>query len=135
MKRKKLTRHLSVREVLFFHSAAIQEFGGLHGVRDLHALHAALERPKQTFDGRDLYPDVFFKAAALFHSLALNHPFVDGNKRTAITAAAIFLRHNGFFLQAKRNSLYRYVLHIVKQKPEITAIAEWLRKNCVSVAG
>lgn len=117
--------------MLFFHSAAIQEFGGLHGVRDLHALHAALERPKQTFGGRDLYPDVFLKAGALLHSLALNHPFIDGNKRTAITAVAIFLRYNGYRLETKRGFLFRYALYVVKKKPEASEIAEWLKKNCV----
>jgi len=68
---------------------------GSHGVRDLHLLEAAAARPQATFEGKDLYSDIFSKAAALLDSIIRNHPFLDGNKRTAIGAACLFLERNG----------------------------------------
>lgn len=61
-------------------------------MRDIGLLQSAIARPQATFEGRDLYGDIFAKAAALMHSLVQNHPFLDGNKRTAIGAVVIFLR-------------------------------------------
>ncbi len=76
-------KYLSAEQVLFIHSRLIDETGGSHGIRDTGLLQAAVERPKATFGGKDLYPDIFYKAAALLESLIKNHPFIDGNKRTA----------------------------------------------------
>ena len=90
-----MTVTLSAQQVLFIHARLIEATGGEHGVLDLGLLQAAVARPQATFDGADLYASLFQKAAALMESLAQNHPFVDGNKRTAITAAALFLLQNG----------------------------------------
>ena len=79
-----MIRYLLPEQVLFIQSRLIQSTGGTHGVRDLSMLLSALGRPQATFDGNDLYGDVFSKAAALMDSLIRDHPFVDGNKRTAI---------------------------------------------------
>ncbi|MCJ7584226.1 MAG: type II toxin-antitoxin system death-on-curing family toxin [Anaerolineales bacterium] len=78
--------------------------GGAHGVRDLAMLESAVARPQTTFGGKDLYPDLFTKVAALLDSLINDHPFVDGNKRTGITAAALFLRRNGYRLKASHGT-------------------------------
>lgn len=80
----------------------IDKTGGSHGVRDLGLLESAVMRPKATFGGEELYSDVFSKAAALMHSLIRNHPFVDGNKRTGIAAAGLFLAQNGVQLTGKK---------------------------------
>ncbi|HUM70888.1 MAG TPA: type II toxin-antitoxin system death-on-curing family toxin, partial [Chloroflexota bacterium] len=90
-----MTEYLTAQQVLFIHARLIATTGGEHGVRDIGLLESAVARPQATFDGVELYPDLFHKAAALMESLAQNHPFVDGNKRTAITATAMFLRRNG----------------------------------------
>lgn len=87
-----MTRYLTPQQVLFIHARLIATTGGEHGVRDVGLLASAVARPQATFDGADLYPDLSEKAAALMDSLTRNHPFVDGNKRTAIAAAALFLR-------------------------------------------
>jgi death-on-curing protein len=79
-------KYLSATQVLFVHSRLIDTTGGAHGIRDLGLLQSAVSRPKATFGGKDLYPDIFHKAAALMESLVKNHPFIDGNKRTAITS-------------------------------------------------
>ena len=89
-------QYLSPEQVLFIHARLIAETGGEHGVRDIGLLQSAVARPKATFDNKELYPDVANKAAALMESLINNHPFVDGNKRTGITAAVLFLRINNY---------------------------------------
>jgi len=86
--------YLTAEQVLFIHARIIEETGGAHGVRDLGLLESAAARPQATFDGEDLYPDLFTKAAALMHALIQNHPFVDGNKRTGTVAAGLFLEIN-----------------------------------------
>ena len=77
-------KYLSLEDVLLYHERIIQESGGSEGIRDFGLLHSAIERPKASFAGKDLYQDIFTKAAALVHSLVLNHPFIDANKRTAL---------------------------------------------------
>ena len=81
-----MTDYLSLEQVLDLHRVQIRRFGGATGLRDRGALEAALGRPQMTFGGEDLYPDVAAKAAALMHSLVMNHPFVDGNKRAGAHA-------------------------------------------------
>jgi death-on-curing protein len=127
-----MTRYLSVEQVLFIHARLIDETGGSHGVRDVGLLDAAVMRPRATFGGIDLYPDLFTKAAALLHSLVRNHPFVDGNKRTGITASGIFLAQNGIRLVASSSDLEAFTLSVVTQSIEIETLAGWLEANSQS---
>src|SRR3990172_10842143 len=90
---------ITLEQLLTIHEDQIDRYGGSHGIRDLNLLESALFRPQTTFSGEDLYKTIFDKAAALMHSLILNHPFVDGNKRTAVVAAIIFLLQNGWMLK------------------------------------
>jgi death-on-curing protein len=85
-----VTVYLSLGQALELHRVQIRRFGGSAGLRDRGALEAALARPQMTFGGEDLYPDVASKAAALMHSLVMNHPFVDGNKRVGAHASVLF---------------------------------------------
>lgn len=123
-------KYLSAQQVLFLHARLITESGGSHGLRDLAGLESALARPQATFDGRELYPDVFTQAAALLDSLVNNHPFLDGNKRTGIAAAALFLRINGHRLRASNDELEAFTLRVVGTKIEIPTAAAWLQRNC-----
>lgn len=95
-----MTRYLSLGEVVSPHRAIIAATGGADGVRDLGGLESALAQPKATFGGTDLHPTSVDKAAALCSSLALNHPFVDGNKRIAHAAMAVFLDLNRLTVEA-----------------------------------
>lgn len=87
--------YLSVAQVLALHDALVRRFGGVLALRDRGLLEAAVARPAMTFVGDDLYPDLAGMAAALMHSLVLNHPFVDGNKRVGAAAAEFFVECNG----------------------------------------
>ena len=86
--------YLTVADVLGMHTVLMQRYGGAPGVRDPGALEAALFRPQTGY-----YDDIVAEAAALMESLAISHPFVDGNKRIAFAAADVFLRINGWRLQ------------------------------------
>jgi len=120
--------YLTSEQVLFIHYRLIEETCGCHGIRDLALLQSAIERPKSTYGGDDLYPDIFTKAASLMHSIIKNHPFVDGNKRTSITAASIFLLRNGHALTASNDELERFTLNVASENVEVEEIAEWFRK-------
>jgi death-on-curing protein len=91
-------------------------------------LLSALGRTQATFDGKELYPDIMLKAAALIDSLVRNHPFVDGNKRTAITASALFLRLNGYLLQVENREMVLFALACAQSQLSLVEIAEWFRK-------
>ena len=129
-----MTVYLTVQQVLFIHARLIDTTGGEHGLRDLGLLESAVARPQATFDGQDLYPDLFQKTAALMESLAQNHPFVDGNKRTAITAAAMFLVQNGRELQTTNQELERFTFQVVIERPSLTIIADWFKINSHSIS-
>lgn len=86
-----MRRYLTAEDVRGFHKALVARFGGKAGVRDQDLLESAIARPQTGY-----YSDLFEEAAALWESLSQNHPFLDGNKRTAVTATAVFLRINGF---------------------------------------
>jgi death on curing protein len=93
-------RYLTIEEVLRLHDRLIERTGGSAGVRDRGALESAVAQPQMTFSGDDLYPTLPEKAATLCFSLAMNHPFVDGNKRTAHAAMEVFLILNGFEIRS-----------------------------------
>ncbi|MBI5056151.1 MAG: type II toxin-antitoxin system death-on-curing family toxin [Nitrospirae bacterium] len=120
---------LSAEQALFIHSRLIDETGGAHGVRDLGLLQSAVSRLQATFESKDLYPDIFHKTAALMESLIKNHPFIDGNKRTAITASGIFLRINGYSLEASQKELERFVLRMATGKISFEAAVKWFKIN------
>ena len=84
-------KYLTSHRVLFIHDQVIRRTGGSYGVRDLGLLESAVYRPQTTFDAQDLYLSIFDKAAALLQSLLKNHPFIDGNKRTALSLSLIHI--------------------------------------------
>ena len=118
--------YLTVAEVLLLHARLIQLTGGSSGVRDMGLLESALYRPQATFGQEELYPDLWSKAAALMQSLIQNHPFVDGNKRTGLTATGIFLELNGQVLAAGREETLDFIRRVILEKIDLQEIAIWL---------
>lgn len=96
---------LTLAEVLEIHSNQIELYGGTHGVRDLHLLQSALAQPEASFGGAWLHEDIFEMAAAYAFHICQNHPFLDGNKRTALATALLFLDINGVILLDPRQKL------------------------------
>jgi len=126
--------YITPEQVLFIHYRIIEETGGSHGIRDLALLQSASARPMATFDENDLYPDIFSKAAALMHSIIKSHPFVDGNKRTAITTASIFLLRNGYCLRASNKELERFILKVTAKNIELHEIAKWFQRYSTKIS-
>ena len=123
--------YLTPEQVLFILSRLVTETGGSHGLRDLALLESAVARPRATFDSNELYPDLFTKAAALMDSLINNHPFLDGNKRTGITATGLFLRINGWVLTASSEELVACTMRVAVEGLEIDELANWLRDKTI----
>jgi death-on-curing protein len=121
--------YLSVEQILLLHQTGIEMFGGSAGLRDRGALESAVARPTMTFGGEDLYPDEASKAAALLHSLVMNHAFVDGNKRVGIAAAELFLRLNGYRLAGDDSELEELTMTVARGEIDAEAIAIWFRQR------
>ena len=121
--------YLSIGQLLALHAQQLRRYGGGTGVRDRGALESALARPAATFGGEDLYPDIADKAAALMHSLALNHPFVDGNKRVAAFGAIVFAESNGHESLATPGELVETTLAVAEGKMAVEALAISFRQR------
>jgi death on curing protein len=121
--------YLSAEQILFIHARLIEETGGSHGVRDLGMLLPAIRRPQASFDDQDLYSDLFSKTAALIESLIRNHPFVEGNKRTGVTAAGLFLRRNGCRLTTSNADLVAITMKIAQSQSDLEELTIWFREN------
>lgn len=125
-------KYLSSEQVLFIHARIIDETGGMHGVRDIRLLKSAVARPQATFGGDDLYPDVSQKAAALMESLISNHPFLDGNKRTSVTSAGLFLRRNNLRLEVSQKEIERFTMSMALRKISLQDAVKWLKAHSSS---
>jgi death-on-curing protein len=122
---------ISVKQAIEIHEIVVKAFGGSIGVRDLGALESALARPFQTFGGEDLYSDFFTKAAAIAESVIINHPFIDGNKRTGYVLMEAILRLGNLKITAANDDLYNFVISISTGEKKIEKIVEWLKENIV----
>lgn len=118
-----MTDYLTVPEVLAIHQILIRKFGGSDGVRDMGALESALMRPQTGY-----YDDIVFEAAALFESLAINHPFIDGNKRVAFAVVDTFFRINGYVLRDTSNSIHIEMIEMFDSGTfNLAHLEPWLR--------
>ncbi|MFQ4142672.1 type II toxin-antitoxin system death-on-curing family toxin [Chlorogloeopsis sp. ULAP02] len=122
-------RFLMLIEVLELHRRVIEQSGGAFGIRDVGLLESAIAQPRMTFGGEELYPSLLEKAAALGFSIIMNHPFVDGNKRTGHAATETFLVLNGIEINASVDEQERVVLAIASGELGREAFVEWLQRN------
>jgi death on curing protein len=125
-------RYLILSEALELHRRIVGQSGGALGVLDLGALESALAQPRMTFGGRELYPSIADKAAALGYSLIQNHPFLDGNKRTGHAAMEVFLFLNNFEIQSSVDEQERIVLQVASGELDREAFTVWLRDHVVA---
>ncbi len=123
-------RFVTIDEVLAIHDRMLAVGGGRSGIHDFLLLHSAIERPKAQFGGKYLYPSLWQTAAALLQSLVKNHPFADGNKRTAYFSAVRCLRKNGYLLEPRaEGKIVRLMVKVGMAEMTIKQIASWLKKN------
>ncbi len=120
----------AVADLMKWHTEAIEECGGgLHGIRDTGLLEAAVGRMSSGWGDEEFYPTLFDKAAALLESIIHTHPFIDGNKRTALIAAGGFLEFNDWILLYDTDDVVHFALNVANKRIEMPAIVEWLRAH------
>ena len=120
---------IDINEVEKIHDILIEKFGGGKGIRDKGLLESVINRPFQTFDGQDLYPDPVDKAAAIFESIITNHPFVDGNKRTAYVLMRLILKSNNLDIRLGQNEKYDFVIRSASGQVSFDQIRAWIKGN------
>jgi death-on-curing protein len=118
-------KYLTVNEVIVIHEYLIDEFGGSGGIRDLPALESALARPQTGH-----YKNIIEESAALMESLAINHPFIDGNKRVSFFIADVFLRLNGYYIDCDSQSAHNFFMELFEfNKFRFKYLLPWLKKH------
>jgi death-on-curing protein len=117
---------IAIEEVLEIHQILIQEFGGLHGIRDKDLLQSALERPFSGFGEIEFYKTPQEKAAAIVESIVKNHPFIDGNKRTGYVLMRLLLMQFGQDVIATQEEKYEFVIQVASGEIDFTEIATWI---------
>ena len=120
----------TIEEILRLHFQVIDDFGGSHGVRDEGRLKSVVEVPRQDVFGKQQYKSVFEKAGVYLRNIIGDHPFSDGNKRTAITVCAIFLTRNGSELSIEPKELEDFTMRVAVDRLDISEIAAWLKAHC-----
>jgi len=119
------TLYPTLEEALYLHEVLIQRFGGKAGVLDKGLLESALARPRSGY-----YRSISEQAAALMQSLAMNHPFVDGNKRVAFALTAVFLKLNGLKLSVEAKEGVRFVeIALITEKAPLKTITDWIEAH------
>jgi death on curing protein len=123
-------RFLTVQEVVVIHEWVVKRHGGSHGLRDASLLDSAVHQAQASFGGEFLHPTLFDMAAAYLVHLAANHPFVDGNKRTAWVSCRVFLDLNGYQVKARWRESERLVLKVAcGQLRDWREVSRWLAKH------
>ncbi|HSX29816.1 MAG TPA: type II toxin-antitoxin system death-on-curing family toxin [Candidatus Saccharimonadales bacterium] len=124
-----MTQYLNIEEILRLHFQVIKDFGGSHGVRDEGRLLSVEAAPQQPAFGQEQYVSIFEKAAVYMRNIIADHPFVDGNKRTAVTACGVFLLRNGYRLTAAPKELEDFAVQIATDHLDVPVITKWLETH------
>jgi death on curing protein len=120
---------LQIEDVLQIQEDQVMRYGGMPGVKNIGMLKSALAQPSATFDGKFLHADIFHRAAAYLFHLCEDHPFHDGNKRTAVVSCLIFLDLNGYTVTAAENDLEMLVWDVANRKINKDQIRTFLHKH------
>jgi death on curing protein len=123
---------LTLEDLLELHGVVIAQTGGSDGLRDLGRLESAIAVQTQSVFGEETYGTLFEKAAAIIRGIIGDHPFVDGNKRSAMLAGLTFLDVNGLKFKAKTGELEDFAVKVATDHLDVPAIASWLKQHCIS---
>ena len=127
-------KYLSVIQVLEIYRNIILQSGGAFGVRDMGALESSVAQPQMTFGGSDLYQSIHEKVSVLAFSIIKNHPFIDGNKRTAHAAMEIFLILNGWELNAATDEQEAAFIKLAKGELNQAQLSDWISNRIVKTS-
>ena len=123
----------TLQDIYELHKQLEDEFVLSSGIRDESLLISAVNSPFQTFMGSDLYPSIYDKSAQLCYGIANNHPFTDGNKRTALHSMYVYLIINGFDIIASQQDVENMIIDIAAGNMTNTELVQWLQKNSVEI--
>ena len=123
---------IDIKDVLNIHNILIDKFGGSKGIRDIGLLESAINRPFATFDNKDLYPTPTEKAAAILESILINHPFLDGNKRTAYVLMRLILLENGLDISSDQDEKYLMIIDASIGKLRFDNIRDWIQCRLIN---
>ena len=123
----------TIQDIYELHIQLEKTFILSSGIRDKNLLASAVNTPFQTFMGNDLYPSIYDKAAQLCYGIANNHPFTDGNKRTALHSMYVYLIINGFDITATQQEVENLIIDVAAGNMTNTELAEWLRENAIKI--
>lgn len=123
----------TIQDIYELHIQLEKTFILSSGIRDKNLLASAVNTPFQTFMGNDLYPSIYDKAAQLCYGIANNHPFTDGNKRTALHSMYVYLIINDFDITATQQEVEDLIINVAAGKITNTALSEWLRENTIKL--
>ena len=123
----------TVQDIYELHIQLEKTFILASGIRDENLLASAVNTPFQTFMGNELYPSIYDKAAQLCYGIANNHPFTDGNKRTALHSMYVYLIINGFDITATQLDVENMIINVAAGNMTNTELAQWLRENTVEI--
>ena len=125
----KKINYLSEAELIAVNEKMVSMYGGLHGARDLNFIRLAIGRPQMSAGLKDAYPTIYQKAAAVFHSVINNHPFLDGNKRTSLFIVVLFMEYNGKELKFTKEEGIKFTIRAHKDDWNVEQIATWIKKH------
>lgn len=123
----------TIQDIYELHKQLEDEFVLSSGIRDESLLISAVNSPFQTFMGSDLYPSIYDKSAQLCYGIANNHPFTDGNKRTALHSMYVYLIINGFDITATQQDVENMIIDIAAGNMTNTELVQWLQENTVEI--
>jgi death on curing protein len=124
---------MDVEEILRLHFQVVEDYGGSHGVRVATRLKPVVQAPKQLLFGQEQYASPYEKAVVYLRNIIGDHPFKDGNKRTAVTVCGIFLARNEIMLKASPKELELFAIKVATSHMEIDEIADWLKANSKAI--
>ena len=123
----------TVQDIHELHTQLEDVFVLSSGVRDENLLASAVNTPFQTFMGNDLYPSIYDKAAQLCYGIANNHPFTDGNKRTALHSMYVYLIINGYDITATQQEVEKLIIDVAAGRMHNTELSKWLQHNTIEI--
>jgi death-on-curing protein len=129
-----MIKFLKKEIILAFHQDQLELYGGKPGVRDDKLLESALAQPEASFGGEYVHEDLYQMAAAYGFHLCQNHPFYDGNKRTALIAMYTFLYVNGYQIEADKKSLFAIMMDLASGKVKKEELAVYLKEHSIKTA-
>ena len=123
----------TVQDIYELHIQLEETFILSSGIRDENLLASAVNTPFQTFMGNDLYPSIYDKAAQLCYGIANNHPFTDGNKRTALHSMYVYLIINGYDITATQKEVEKLIIDVAAGRMHNTELSKWLQANIIKI--